>query len=327
MQGMIRSLKASLIACYATSVAAVLCPCPADAQFVAIRTALHHEHRVGKMRIFFDTEGVHAVDSADENGDGIPDQVEDVAKQTWAAYSLFVETLGFPDPFQTDRYKTAAFLDIHLLDRNTLGHNGVAYDELQRFRRPQDGNETRTLCFDVATSVKASSNLTPAHEFFHILQNSVTYFKNSWYTEGTARWSERGLGLGGVGEIRYRGPWPLSDEDAGEVFEMRYDSSVHFWNPLAMRDDPAGVISENRVSPHLRRLTYSNGAKVLLDFQLNGWEFIRDVLLKLGEADDVAFRELGYTRWSEDNQKSKDNSRFIYKAVMEVARRRNSPVR
>ena len=324
---MIDPMKASLVTCCLASVAAVLWPSPADAQFVAIRTALHHEHRVGKMRIFFDTEGIHAVDDVDANGDGVPDQVEDIAKQTWAAYSLFVETLGFPDPFQTDRYKTAAFLDIHLLDRSVLGHNGVAYDELQRFRRPQDGNETRTLCFDVATSVKASSNLTPAHEFFHIIQNSVTYFKNSWYTEGTARWSERALGLGGVGEIRYHGPWPLSADDTSKIFEMRYDSSVNFWNPLAMRDDPRDVIPEDQVCPELRRLTYSNRAKILQDFQLSGWEFMREVLLELGKADDVAFRELGYTRWSEDNQKSKDNSRFIYEAVMEVVRRRSAPVR
>ncbi len=81
------------------------------------------------------------------------------------------------------------------------------------------------------------------------------------------------------------------------------------------------------MSPELKRLTYSNGAKVLQDFQLNGWEFIREVLLELGKADDVAFRELGYTRWSEDNQKAKDNSRFICEAVMEVVRRRIAPVR
>ena len=52
-----------------------------------------------------------------------------------------------------------------------------------------------------------------------------------------------------------------------------------------------------------------------------GTEFMRDVLVELGKADDVAFNELGYKKWSEDNQKSIGNSPYIYQTVMEVARK------
>jgi len=279
------------------------------------------EYRLGKIRVFYATEGLHKVGLLDRDQNGVPDQVEDLAKQTWAAYSLFVETLGFPNPFTSERFRVAAFLDIHLIDRSVLKNNGVAFDELQRFNRPTDPPNTQTLCFNVATSVKASSNLTPAHEFFHLIQSGATYFKNAWFTEGTARWSEKALGAGALGVVRYNGPWPLADARRDAVFAKSYDASVDFWNPLALIDDPVGDIPEERIKPELRQLTYSSGLPVLQDRRLHGWAFMRDVLLELGKVDDVAYRELGYSRWSEANQNSPQNNRYIYQAVLEVARR------
>jgi len=293
-----------------------------NAQAVTARNSVRHEYRLDKIRIFYEIEGPNAVDPSDSNHDGLPDQVEDVAKQTWGAYSLFVETLGFPDPFKTERFHRAAFLDIHLLAKNKLKSNGVAYDELQTSHRPTDPEGTQIICFNVATSVKAPENLTPAHELFHLIQYSVTYFKNAWYSEGMARWSEKALGLGGVGEVCYRGPWPLPTDKREALFDMSYQAAVDFWNPLAVQDDSRGVIPEERVNRELRELTYSNGEKVLQDFQLNGWEFMRDVLLELGKVDRVAYRELGYARWSEENQNSRRNSPFIYQAVLDVLRRK-----
>lgn len=280
------------------------------------------EHRVGKIRVFFNTTGTNAVEAADVNHNGVPDLVEDVATQTRAAHMLFVDTLGFPDPFKTERYRSAAFLDIHLLHKNILRSNGVTYDELQHFRRPSDPPNTPTLCFNVATSVKAASNLTPAHEFFHVIQNSVTYFKNRWFTEGMARWSERALGLGGLGKVSYRGPWPPPEEELVSLFKMTYESSEHFWNGLAAMDDREGTMPEGLVSAELKQLTYANGAKVLQDFRLNGWRLMRDVLLELDKVDDIALRELGYARWTEENQKSEKNNRYILNAAIEVVRRR-----
>jgi len=309
------SALASLLSC-------MLILSNAEAQVATARKSLRQEYRLDWIRIFYDTEGPHAVDPADLDHNGRPDQVEDIARQTWAAYALFIETLGYPDPFKTERFGKAKYLDIHLLDKGTLRSNGVAYDELQTFRRASDPEGTLSLCFNVATSVKAPSNLTPSHEFFHLIQYGTCYFKNAWYSEGTARWSEKALGTGGVGIVRYRGPWPLSEERRDALFGMSYQASVDFWNPLAVQDDREGRIPSQRVPRKLADLTYSNGAKVLQDLQLNGWEFIRDVLLELGKVDRIAFRELGYDRWSEENQNSPKNSPYIYKAVLEVLRRR-----
>jgi len=270
-----------------------------------------HEYRLGRIRVFYDTTGTNAVDVAN---------VEDIAKQTRAAYLLLVETLGFPDPFKTERFRSASFLDIQLFHKSILRFNGVAFDELQRFKRPGDPTNTLSLCFNVATSVKAPSNLTPAHEFFHIIQYSISYFKNAWYTEGMARWSEKALGIGGLGKVGPKAALPA-------LFKMSYDASEKFWNPLAASDDAAGTIPEHLVSAELKQLTYSTGAKVLQDFKLTGWQFMRDVLLELHKMDAIAFRELGYDRWSEANQNSEKNNPYIFRAVTDVceARRKRSP--
>ena len=186
------------------------------------KTPEQRVHQAERLRIFYHVEGQHAVDLMDANANGIPDQVEDAMIQTQAAQALFVDVLGFPDPFQAERFRSARFLDIHFRHKDLLKTNGVTYDELQRFNRASDPPGTVTVCFNLATSVKPAANLTPAHEFFHIIQNSVVYFKNRWYTEGTARWSERALGLGDLGPKQILTAWPLAAEKATALSpEMR----------------------------------------------------------------------------------------------------------
>lgn len=275
-------------------------------------------HQDDRIRIFYDTEGRHAVDAKDANANGIPDQVEDIMTQTRAAQILFVEVLGFPDPFRTERFKTASFLDIHLRDKQTLKSNGITYDELQRYKRPQDPPGTLSLCFNVATTVKATTNLTPSHEFFHVIQNSTTYFKNRWFTEGTARWSEKAVGLGALGAVRILPSWPLSEENARGVFGMAYEASDQFWNPLCAKTDSADTLPDSPALQRLQSLRYVDGTPVLKDIRLKGWKFIREVLRRLDEEDDQVFREHGYDRWSEKNQTSPENDARILRVVEEV---------
>lgn len=295
----------------------------AAAEPSSAKPGFSHTYQRGKIRIFYDLSGPDAVDPADVDQSGTPDQVEDIFKQIWAAYTLFVETLGFPDPFRTARFGSAVFLDIHLLGKARLHGNGVAFDELQTFRRPSDPPATKSLCFNVSTAVKAHRNLTPAHELFHLIQYGASYFKNAWYSEGMARWSESALGLGGIGKVSQEKPWSLSAERQAVLFDMSYQAAVEFWNPLALAVDPVGQIPAERVNPCLRRLTYSTGAKVLADLRLHGWEFMRDLLGELGKADRAAWEELRYDRWSEKNQNAPENSRFIYQAVRDVLRNRS----
>jgi hypothetical protein len=275
-------------------------------------------HQQGKIRVFYQTEGEHAVERDDRNQNGIPDQVENVLSQTVAAQLLFVETLGFPDPFQQERFRAASFLDIHIRHKNKLKSNGLAFDELQRFNKLGDPTGTVSIAFSVASSVKAESNLTPAHEFFHLIQYSTTYFKNNWFAEGTARWSEAGLGVDNLGPVREFVAWPLPKEQSSALFKMSYEASEHFWNPLAAKSDSKGLIPDSPALKLLQSMRYTDGTAVLKDLRFTGWAFIRAVVIELGKIDDLAFRESGYTEWSEANQFSSKNNSTILRAVEAV---------
>jgi hypothetical protein len=285
---------------------------------VASAPAAQPVHRVDDIRIFYEVKGQHAVDAADMNGNGVPDQIEDVMTQVLAARKMFVDVLGFPEPLKTERFREAKFIDIHFRHKDVLKMNGVAYDELQRFNKPGDPPGTLSIAFTVATSVKASANLTPAHEFFHLIQYSTTYFKNRWFLEGTARWSERALGAGDLGPARLLSAWPLPDEQKKAITAMAYDASEHLWNPLAARMDKQGEIPKSPALKQLQSMTYSDRSAVLKDLKLSGWAFIRDVVVELGKADDLAFRELGYDRWSEENQRSTKNDAYLFRAIESV---------
>ncbi len=282
------------------------------------RALAQHVHQEGKIRVFYQLEGQHAVDPADGNNNGVPDQVEDVLTQVVAARTLFVEVLGFPDPLQTERFRTASFIDISFRHKDVLKSNGVAYDELQRYNRPGDPKGTLSISFTVATSVKAATNLTPAHEFFHLIQNSVTYFKNKWFAEGMARWSERALGVGGLGPAKILSVWPLPEEQAAEVFVMAYEAADQFWNPLAAKADMKGVIPESPALARVQEMRYTDGMPVLKDLKFTGWKFVREVLEALDQADDIAFHELGYERWTEENQRSPKNNAYLMRCVQGV---------
>lgn len=295
-------------------------------QFTVQRAKLKHHFKAKHIRVFYDTEGEHAVEAEDNNGNKVPDRVEDIAKQIWAAHEVFVKAFDFPEPLESDRYKAATFIDANLLSRETIGMNGIAYDGLQNFKRSIDPPNTKTICLDIATDVDAKSNITPAHEYFHLIQYGATYFKTRWYLEGMARWSEHGLQRDGIGRIKYKGDWPQSKRDREVLFKLAYDAEFTFWNPLAKLDDRSGKIDPDSVSRVVHQLKYSNGKSVLKDFKLNGVEFMRDVLSKLGEADDLAYEKLNLKKWSEANQKSQKNSPFIYQAVMDVARKRGLKV-
>lgn len=275
-------------------------------------------HRVEDVRIFYHTEGQHAVDTTDGNTNGIPDQVEDVMTQVQAARKLFVDVLGFPDPLKTERFRSARFIDISFRHKDVLKMNGVAYDELQRYNRPGDPPGTRSIAFTLASSLKAPANLSPAHEFFHLIQYSTTYFKNRWFLEGTARWSERALGVGGLGPARILSAWPLPGERKQAIAAMSYEASEHLWNPLAAKMDKEGTIPDSPALQAVQAMKYTDGSTVLKDLRLTGWKFIRDVVSGLGQMDDTAFRELGYDKWSEANQRSEKNNAYLFRVIENI---------
>ena len=65
-------------------------------------------------------------------------------------------------------------------------------------------------------------------------------------------------------------------------------------------------------------MRYTDGSPVLKDDQLAGSDFIREVVSQLGHADDRAFQEQGYDRWSEENQRSEKNHAYLWGVIEAV---------
>ncbi len=278
-----------------------------------------------RIRVFYETDGAAAVKPADLDQNGVRDQVDDIARQVWATHDLFCGSLGFVDPFKCKRYPNIKWIEVHIRDRGSLkDRGGVAYSNYSKAQAlPGSESSGRVLKMSIASDVDAIKSITPGHEMFHLIQYSTTHFKNAWFLEGLARWSEHALDRKGLGEFKYspRGPWPQSRSNLPQLFGMKYDAEFVLWNPIARATDRQGVLTKMQVSDRLRILRYSDGSPVLKDTELIGWPVIRDVLHELADADDIAFRELGYKDWTEVNMRSTGNDEYIYKAVMDALRK------
>ena len=108
--------------------------------------------------------------------------------------------------------------------------NGSAGDAIVNFHRPSDPPEgVEVVTIDLAAKLP-TRNLSPAHELFHVFQNGYSQFKNAWYYEGMARWSEDLLraGAGRVGTL------PVDAGALDGLFKQSYEAS-RFWQALVMR--------------------------------------------------------------------------------------------
>lgn len=321
-----RSIPAPTFA-FATLLAAFASNSVSNAQQ---KSALGEHSVLGRVRVFYTNEGQSAVSQDDVDQNNVPDYVENVAKQVWAAHRLFCEVLEFPDPFESKRYKGVTCIQVSIRDREEMsGVNGVAYTGAQRARPIPEGKpEDRAIVLAIAKQLDPIKNVSPAHETFHLIQYGTTYFKNSWNLEGQARWAEHGLAQDGIGEVKYspRGPWPQRPQQLQQLPEMGSKSEWVVWNPIASRTDRSGLLTDKMLGEELVSLRYSDGSPVLKDHSLYGAEVMRDILIELDNQDDLAFKDLGYETWSEENQRSEQNNPYIYRAIMDVLRRHAPPV-
>lgn len=290
-------------------------------------------YQAGKFRVIYTAHGKHAVPREDKNKNNIPDQAENALIQTQAAYYLFVETLGFPDPFQSIFFHHAKFLDIIIASQEaTVEAGGLGGRKGLAFARPfhtlKEPDDTFSIGFRISSSVDAASDQTAARELFHLIQYGVTVFKNKWFTEGTALWAEYGLRKEAPDEsVPKLTNWPLSDEQAAALFTMNDQAAKNFWTPLAAKMNNKGVIPFTPALYKIMPLLYADGKSVFRSMRFPGWMFIRDVLLELGRMDDIARQELGYEEWTKENQSSPQNNKYILEGINTVVTRYKAALR
>jgi hypothetical protein len=272
----------------------------------------------GEFQIHYTITGTNAIsatDQLDNDRDGVPDKVQDIALQLVTARRCYVEVLGLRHPLESLRYRgRVKFIDVNLWALQ--GKNGMAGDAIVNYHRPSDPPEgVEVLTLDLAAKLPPR-NLSPAHELFHMFQNGYTLFKNAWYYEGTARWSEDLLreGAGQAGSL------PGTTAELEGLLKLSYDAS-RFWQALARATDPKGKVS---VPEDLRAVCYRGSQKPIVeDDVFYGGQLLKALLEELDNADDLVSRENGLDPldWSEARQRSPDNNRTIWNAVINVSRR------
>ena len=282
------------------------------------RAALERRFVCGEFRIHYTFAGRHALSpdgQRDGDLDGVPDGIQNIALQLSTAKRCYVEVLGLRHPFESPRYKgRVKFVDVNVM---ALGDkHGMAGDAIVNYHRPDDPPEgVEVLTIDLSATL-SPRNLTPAHELFHIFQNGYTLFKNAWYYEGTARWSEDLL-REGAGEP---GALPATEPDIEGLFKLSYAAS-RFWQALARATDPVGKV---RVPQDLRAIRYPGSSKSIVEDDVAyGAPLLKALLEELDLADDAVARESGLypLDWSEARQRSPGNDRPIWNAVIRVCGR------
>ncbi|NLT70982.1 MAG: hypothetical protein GXX91_09845 [Verrucomicrobiaceae bacterium] len=279
------------------------------------------------VRVIYSTSGASAVPPEDRDDNGVPDRVEDVARQVWAARKFYCEWLDFPDPLESPRFGRVDCIQVSIHAKEKInGLNGVAYRRAQKAKAIPDGSPgDRTLVLAVANTVDPIHNPTPAHEFFHLIQYGATYFSNRWFLEGMARWSETPwrTNPAPATALRASPAWQDNEEKKETLFQMSYEAATAFWNPLASAStEKADGTRERKLPAKLRDLVYSDGSPVLRTPAAPGTELMRDILRELARVDDIAKKKLGHEEWTLARQGAPENNAFLFDAVMAVAKRR-----
>ncbi|WP_226470655.1 hypothetical protein [Luteimonas panaciterrae] len=291
----------------------------------ATMAALDKLYELGDIRVFYSTTDVThqlpVISRPDRNSNGVPDFVENVAKQVSVARKIF-NLAGFRDPLESPRYRIVSKIDVNIL--NLPSYNGLAYDGAIRYTNlPLRGNAC-TLRIDINRNLQSTSeNFTtswfvPAHEMFHLFQYGSTLYKNSMMAEPTARWSEYALRP----NSEYQAipptvtPLPASRADLCTIINtpvsapgyLMYTRLIELTDPRNELRIPASSISSE---------TYVDGKAVIKDGLWRGSQIMSYLLQSLDAEDDAhSFETLReYHRWPEADQKSPTNIPRILHAI------------
>ncbi|MBM3279819.1 MAG: hypothetical protein FJY95_17320 [Candidatus Handelsmanbacteria bacterium] len=159
------------------------------------RPALPWEHRSpsGHFRIHYELSGRNRVDSADGDGNQVPDYVDTVAAALDRAWELQVGQLGYQAPPGDGGLGGGDEYDVYLVQLGSGGAYGYTYPE-------QGGNRSSsyleldndyTDAIYVQTRGLDALHATVAHEFFHAIQ--FGYYQGSdgvWWQEASSTWME-----------------------------------------------------------------------------------------------------------------------------------------
>ena len=287
----------------------------------------------GFLRVHFMEEGEEAVALADVNGNNCPDVVEDIAVQVVAAHHIYCELIGFPAPLGSSRYHSVQFVDIIIRAPSVLRKNrGLAFDEpgmrlhsasdpgialLPNSQKRQHKGKVPVLVIGISNTVNPQTNPTPAHEYFHQIQNGNTHIKNAWLAEGTSVWAEEpfrttptAAAKGSLPSMDVMARWENLRED---LFSLSYKAGPQFWQPLTQGCSSASFFIPSQ-DPVLR-LKYTSGSPVVRQAEVTGAFLLQKLFTLLRQKENEVFVQHSYGSWTEHNQRRPENNIVVWQAV------------
>ncbi|CAN0037641.1 unnamed protein product [Ectocarpus sp. 12 AP-2014] len=275
------------------------------------QTAANHyqqQYNVGEFYIFYDLHGENAIsDLTDTNKNSVPDIVEDTMLQLVSMRDV-LSSLGFTHPFDQHRYQRAGVDRIYIGIRDQ-NNNGMAFDPPHRDISSIE--QPCVLLIRLSNDLK-TGNLTPAHELFHLYQYGYTVFKNRWYLEGLARWSE-----GLIGKRDYSaGSIPSTQDEEAALFSQSYNA-VPFW--MAFLDAvSASTLEERSYSDDILDRRYINGDQIIHN---EATTHGATAVIKLLESFDSLDGQIGTSRelrpksWPNSDRSAEANNPLLLNAV------------
>ena len=255
--------------------------------------------RIDEFAIHYTSHGRHAIqDLTDRDGNKQPDLIDDLALQLTTARILYGQSFGLQHPLDQPRYAKAKHINVFVLALEK--GNGLAFDEVVGERI---GLQTMpcALRLFVSNKLRFSSNVTAAHELFHLYQYGYSMFKSRWYLEGMARWVELAFRDRTAQEERsaQNVHWACDD-----VYGSTYTASTYWAQQARSFAAQATVVPDT-----IRSRRYSDGSRVVRETGLPGKQLILHALRGLATASAAVSEaeNLPLYRWPEKIQTS---SRF-----------------
>jgi hypothetical protein len=162
----------------------------------------------------------------DEDGDGVPNSVEEFGSVFEEVWQRVVSGLGYKAPPADDRGPSTG-TDVYLADLGAFGMYG--YCALENARTGATYCVLDNDFTDFMGDPKESLRVTAAHEFFHAVQFGYSTKVDTWLMEGTAAWIEDEVYDGIDDNVQYLSHSPLSMPGSSlDRIESRSDGEVNW---------------------------------------------------------------------------------------------------
>ena len=294
------------------------------------RATLDNKYELEGVRGFYTLTGPHALlHLADVNTNSIPDIVEDAVLHAVVVRKLFA-SLGFRDPVESPRFRSANVLDLDFLNMPTAypdnaTSNALSFSSVTRVSGVAIREEKCGLNVAFNTAQPEIHDfirgfLIP-HELFHHQQYAYTMFRVGWFLEGMASWSEWSIVKDGPPtNDRWNTPLPATYAELNSLLfssNGSYDGRK-FWGRLAYLTHPLGIFF---LPCWVSTANFENNATVVRDDVWRGFTVMKTILQALEAEADVASLELGLVRyqWPLTDQRDVAHNHRIVRAVQRVA--------